>query len=140
MDTREQSLGRWISILYRYGQTYLDNELEPYGISSGQFMFLATLFAGDGISQEAIATRLKIDKGTTARAISKLEEVGYVIRAQDPRNKRAKVIFLTLEGRELFPVIKAISEKWTETLTAGFSPAEKKMAAVILEKMAGNIV
>jgi hypothetical protein len=33
------TLGRWISILYRYGQSFVSRELAPYNIGGGSTYF-----------------------------------------------------------------------------------------------------
>jgi len=77
---KEDSIGRWISMLYRYSQIYVGNKLQPYGIGKGQFMFLIKLFERDGLNQDELVDGLNIDKGTTARALRKLEQEGYIKR------------------------------------------------------------
>ena len=67
-------IGKYISQLYRKGSVFINKEVPEYGIGSGQFMFLLELYINDGKNQEEIAETLKIDKGTTARALKKLEE------------------------------------------------------------------
>ena len=42
-------------------------------------MFLLELYKKDGKNQEELSEKLNIDKGTTARAIKKLEEEGFLI-------------------------------------------------------------
>jgi len=80
MTGEDKLIVRWLSIVYRLGQSFLDKELKLYNLGSGQGMFLAGLLHRDGISQEHLSALLCIDKGTTARAIKKLEEEGYVLR------------------------------------------------------------
>ena len=132
---KDTSIGRYVSILYRYGQSFLERKLNPYSIGSGQFIFLVVLFQEDGITQENLSRLLNIDKGTTARAVKKLEETGYVRRKTDPKDNRARIVYLTEEGLKLQPVVKGISEKWTEMLTADFTDSEKEMAVSFLKKM-----
>ena len=52
MATTGNSIGRWVSVLYRYGQSFLDRELKMYSISSGQYIFLIILLKRDGMRQE----------------------------------------------------------------------------------------
>ncbi len=65
----ENSVGKWISVLYRYRKSYVNRKLEPYGIGGCQYLFLITLFKFDGASQEKISDYLKIDKTTTAKEV-----------------------------------------------------------------------
>ena len=138
MEYKDKSIGRWVSMLYRYGQSYLEHELMAYNIGSGQFSFLMVLLHQDGIRQECLASSLNIDKGTTARAMKKLEESGYVSRQVDPEDKRANIIYVTPKALTIKPVLIDISSKWTETITSGFTPQENEQVILLLQKMSQN--
>ena len=66
-------IAKYISQLYRKSFIFINREVDKYDIKSGQLMFLLDLYTKDGKNQEEISARLKIDKGTTARALKKLE-------------------------------------------------------------------
>ena len=85
-----ENIGKYISQLYRRGGAFISKGMEKYNIGQGQFMFLMELYTQDGKNQEDLSKILKIDKGTTARAIKRLEEEGYVRREKDDHDKRIK--------------------------------------------------
>jgi DNA-binding MarR family transcriptional regulator len=132
------SIGRWISILYRYRQNFLNKRLEPYRIGSGQHLFLLVLERNNGISQEELSDHVKIDKATTAKALKKLEEAGFVERVVDKADKRAYQVFLTPKAEGVIPVIKAAVREWETLVTGDLPESETVMAGAILAKMAGN--
>ena len=133
-------IAKWSSILYRYGQSYIGKQLETYGIGSGQFVFLIILFKNNGISQENMSERLKIDKATTAKSIRKLEDAGYVERIVDSEDKRAYKVFLTSKALDIKPFLQKVLTEWEKIITDGLSKDEKKPVSGLLEKMAGNAV
>ena len=92
-------IGRYVSQMYRKGNAYIGKQLSDIGVGSGQFMFLLELYRKDGRSQEELSEILSIDKGTTARAIKKLEGDGFLYRERDENDKRAYKIYLTDKGR-----------------------------------------
>lgn len=134
----KDSFGRWISLIYRYGQTYISKRLKDYNIGRGQYIFLIALYEKDGISQEQLTDYLKIGKCTTARALKKLEENQYIIRKQDLMDKRAYKVYLTEKAYEVKPVIDLILTEWADILSYNFSEEEKKIALNMFEKMAEN--
>ncbi|MGL5752897.1 MAG: MarR family winged helix-turn-helix transcriptional regulator [Paraclostridium sp.] len=87
-----EPIGKYISQIYRKGRTFINKELVQQDMGSGQFMFLIQLYKQDGINQEELTEKLSIDKGTTARAVKKLEEEGFVIRLKDESDKRAYIV------------------------------------------------
>jgi DNA-binding MarR family transcriptional regulator len=134
-----KSIGKYISIIYRQGKCYINKKLEPYGIGSGQFIFLSILYHKDGIRQEEIADFLHIDKGTTARAIRRLEEEGYIYRKIDSKDHRAQLVFLTQKAKDIEEDIFKILRSWTEILLSDFSIEDSKKAEELLKAMTENI-
>lgn len=138
LQDNESSIGCWVSILYRYRQNYLSKRLDPYNIGSGQHMFLLALAYNDGISQEELSERLKLDKATTAKALKKLEDEGYVARGIDAADKRAYQVFLTPLALRVIPLIKKAVEDWEQLITADLSEDESFLIKQLLRKMAQN--
>lgn len=125
-------------MLYRYGHIYMTKELQPYNIGKGQFLFLLALCHKDGLPQEELAVCLNIDKGTTARAISKLEKSGYVIKKQNKKDLRANMIFLTEKAINFKPQLFTILHHWSNVLSEGMNEEDKEKAFYLLTKMAHN--
>lgn len=138
LKCNDHSIGKWISIIYRYAQNYFSRELEPYNMGGGQFIFLLALYKEDGIHQECLSKLLNIDKGTTARAIKKLEEEGYVLRREDPMDRRAYKVFITNKAQAIKPEFYKILASWTDILSKDFTVEEKELAISLLQRMAEN--
>ena len=134
-----EPIGKVISYIYRYQRIFLNKELEPYGIGSGQFSFMMSLYLKDGAKQETPFRTYKLDKGTVGKAIKKLEDTGYVYRKQDAEDKRAYNVFLTEKGKDIGAKMKEIAIKWDDIMIAGFSEEEKRLSAAFLERMEQNI-
>lgn len=134
--------GKWISCLYRTGQSFFDYHLGIYGLGSGNgyYACLTYLFRQEGITQDTISKHVTIDKTTIARAIMKLETLGYIVRHVDPIDRRANKVYLTAEGRALQPIIEATLTQWTTSLTDGFTPEETQMTYRLLERMTQNAI
>lgn len=135
MNCDNKSIGKYISILYRYQQGFMAKELKEYNLGTGQYIFLLTLLKKDGISQEELSKSSYIDKGTTARAIAKLEQEGYVLRKKDEEDKRTNRIYLTEKALEFEPVLFEILRKWVGILSSDLSKEEEAVAIKLLENM-----
>lgn len=138
MTKKDKMLGGYISQLYRFGSAFITKELSKFNIGYGQFMFLIELYKHESISQEELAEILHIDKGTTARAIKKLEEQEYVIRVKDTFDRRAYKLSITDKAKEIEPLIKNVLYDWNDKLTSNLSEDEKKMALELMIKIAKN--
>ncbi len=132
-------IGKYNSILYRLSQAYISAELKEDAIGSGQYPFLLILYQQDGIPQEELSCQLSIDKGTTARAVSKLEAAGYVQRKNDPDDRRLNRVYLTTKGREIKPKLYEALEKWTHVMLQDLSQDEQSFLLRTLEKVVASV-
>lgn len=137
-EYHNESLGRWISLLNRYFQVYMRDQLKGYDIYADHHLFLGVLYQQEGLSQEEIAQQVMIDKGTTARALRKLEEQGYILRKTTSGNKKVKHVYLTEKAHSLKPDRKHMLKKWTNTLAEGMTEQEFQTAIDLFQKMTKN--
>ncbi|SFQ95657.1 MarR family transcriptional regulator [Desulfoscipio geothermicus] len=140
MSEQIKSVGKWVSIIERYGQMYLERKYQKYGIGHGQVKFLLLLYQKDGVSQDTLAHQLRMDKATTARAIQKLECVGFVRRQPREEDRRVNLVYLTGEAIKIKQEVKAILKTWTDVITKGFSQEEKELLLEMLKRVADNAV
>lgn len=133
-----EPIGKYISQIYRRGGAHLSKELSKHGIGIGQLMFLTQLYKQDGISQEELTEILRIDKGTTARAIKKLEEENFVVRVKDEKDRRAYKVYLTDKAKEIKLDILNVLKTWDKTLVSNLTDEETETFTRILKKLCIN--
>ena len=138
-NKNNEYFGRYISILYRLSSVFYSKEFHKFGIGAGQYMFMIHLYKNDGISQEKLSELINIDKGTTAKAIKKLEELGYVERNKDISDKRVNKIYLTEKALEIKDEFLASLTKWEDILTSNLSDEEILYGLKILNKLTKNV-
>ncbi len=139
MDLKgKKTIGRFISLLYRMSTVYLGQELPALKIGAGQYIFLAELFDEEGQSQDELTKRVYVNKANTARALKKLEDVGYVRRISDKNNKRIKRAYLRPSTSEIEDEFWHIIMQWSEILTHDISPERQDELIKDLKKMADN--
>jgi DNA-binding MarR family transcriptional regulator len=133
-----KSVGKCVSVLYRYTQSYLKKKLEPYNLGAGQLPILLMLFQKEDVRQVDLAAQLQIDKTSMARTISKLEANGYIRRNKDDQDYRAYRISLTSRARNFKDNLLPILKNWTTILMQNFTPAERDQFIAFLRKAAEN--
>ncbi|KEJ00510.1 MarR family transcriptional regulator [Clostridium botulinum A2B7 92] len=138
MGRNTKCVGKYISMLYRAGNCYINKELCKYGIGSGQYIFLLYLYNNNGCNQEEISTALNVDKGTTARALQKLEKEGYINKEIDKNDRRINHILVTEKGSEIKHIIMKVLNSWGKMLYIDFTEEEKKELLKLLEKASLN--
>jgi len=138
LSSIDHSLARWVSILYRYGQSYVTKRIESYNLGSGQFVVLITLFGSDGISQDQMSKYLKIDKASIAKAVRPLEKGGYIRREVDENDKRAYKVYLTQKALDIREDLFEVINEWENTLLSDLSDSDKVLFLKLLKKVAHN--
>ncbi|MEG0013350.1 MAG: MarR family transcriptional regulator [Cellulosilyticaceae bacterium] len=136
---KEEPISRYISQIHRKGGSVITKELSQYGVGVGQLMFLIELYREDGIHQEVLCEKLHIDKGTTARAVKKLEEEQFIVRVKDNQDKRAYKIYLTDKSRVLKESIFCVLEEWNKTISNELTEEEKLFLINILRRICTTI-
>ena len=135
INGKREPIGRYISQIYRKGNSFISKEISKFGIGSGQIMFLMQLYKKDGISQEELAENLHIDKGNTCRAIKKLEEESFLIRVKDENDKRAYKLYLTEKSKDMEDNIKGILYEWEKHISKDLSQEEVDFLLTVLKKI-----
>ena len=112
----DMTLGSLISTVNRAYLVFLFQEIEKYGITGGQLLFLTGLSKKDSISQMELANTYHMNQSTIARALKKLEDAGMVKRNVDENNRRKNIITVTGKGRTTVDNIRLIEEKWESNI------------------------
>lgn len=134
-----KSIGKWISILYRQAQIYLNREFKPYNLNSSEYIYLVNLAAeNEGVNQKHLTDMIIIDDALTTRAMKSLESKGYILRQKSPSDKRSYRITLTEKGLKIQPIIIEILKKWTDIISKGMSKEEKDSIIQTLKLMSHN--
>lgn len=132
------NISKFSSMVYRFGQIYFDEQLAPYGIGCGQQFFLLHIAQNPGINQYELAFKDHYDKGTCARAVKKLEELGYITRRVDEKDRRITKLYATEQGHEIVIKVKDVLKEWYHILTEGLDHEERILVAQLMQKVANN--
>lgn len=89
------------------------------GIRPAQAVALVPLAAG-GLHASDLADRLQVSRQAVAQAVAALERHGYVTRAPNPADARARIIELTPRGRHALRVMRSnavdLEARWERVL------------------------
>jgi len=137
-EQEPRPIGKLISIIHRYGHSYFDSVFSGLDIGHGPRNFLAALFCREGMTQDELSESLMMDKTTTARAVKKLLQAGYIVRKRDEKDHRYYHLYLTYKALELAPFIWEARARWTAILSKGFTEEEKEQIYSFLQRAADN--
>ena len=130
-------IGR-ISRLARELEARLEPVYKQHGLEPGWHDLLATLRrSGPPFAlrpSDLTGTLMLTSSGTTKR-LDKLEEAGLIVRGPDPNDRRAILITLTPEGKDLIDGVTAAHLANEASLLEGLSAAEQRELAALLRKL-----
>lgn len=138
MSKERPPLIKFTSNLYRITQSYSDEAMKKYGLSSGTYPFLLMLNEEEGVSQSRVCKEVNVDKAMATRSINKLVELGYVKKENDEIDTRAYKLYLTDEAKAIIPELRLIMREWVDIITDDFDEVEKDMIVKLTEKAAMN--
>ena len=122
-------------LLVKLGREYGMERIKSLGLNDTEHQICSFLFFHDEVSQDTIAGALMLDKTTVAKALSNLEKYSFIIRMQNPSNRRKNVIRLSENGRKSENDSVNLHNEWLTQVMECLSKDEKKDVHAIFEKI-----
>lgn len=142
-DGRHLSLKLWLRMLTcsnRVEAGIRQRLREEFGISLARFDLLAQLErAPQGLKMKELSRRLMVTGGNVTGLTDQLEHEGFVVRSDDPADRRAYAVKLTPAGRALFRRMAAKHEQWVVALFNGLSVTEKSQLYRLLATLKTHV-
>lgn len=69
------------------------------------------LWTRPGVSQQYLAEKTAKDKACLTNLVNNLEKKGWVIRREDPADRRNRLVYLTSEGEAMAAKVKPLLQK-----------------------------
>lgn len=130
---------REIGMIARCFDTISNVEFKELKLSKGQYLYLVRICENPGIISNKLSKMLKVDRTTTARAISKIEASGFIQIKKDDVNKKILRLYPTEKGKKTYEFLKE-EEYYSDLMSLqGFSEDEKELLTKLLVRMRENI-
>lgn len=129
-----------INMVSRSATQFCDEQLSNQSDLKGYHAkYLLSVCSNPGVSQDALARILFVNKSNVARQLTVLEESGYIERRQG-EDRRVSLVYPTEKAYRIVSVIKQINAKWREVITEGFTESEKETLLHLTERLYQNAV
>lgn len=129
-----------INMVARSATQYSEEQLSRVSDLKGyQAKYILNVCANAGISQDALAKIMFVNKSNVARQLASLEELGYVERRQGD-DKRVSLVYPTEKALKILPVIRGVNAKWREVITEGFSAEELELLFSLTGRLYKNAI
>lgn len=127
-----------LSILVRQMRVYADRRFSKTESSFSEQLVLMYLIGHGPSSQMQVANGLKVDKGSIAKTIAKMEEKGFVSTKVNEKNRREKTISLAPGSSTTVDLMSEVLRNWEEGINEGIDPEDRKTFACVLKRMVAN--
>ncbi|GFN33293.1 MarR family winged helix-turn-helix transcriptional regulator [Paenibacillus xylaniclasticus] len=131
-------LGFWLKRNYRHICNFLDQRLEPLGVTNSQLGVLMMLWEEQGVTQKQIVKVLGIQPASITFLLKGLEEKGLITRVQDKTDTRVNRIYLTESGQKLQSMAMAIVEEGERKIREQFSDEEVALMLLWMKRIDMN--
>lgn len=127
-----------LSILVRQMRVYADRRFSKTGSSFSEQLVLMYLIGHGPSSQMQVSNGLKIDKGSIAKTIAKMEEKGFISTEVNEKNRREKIISLAPGSSTAVDLMSEVLRDWEEKINEGIDPEDRETFVCVLKRMVAN--
>ncbi len=138
-DLMNEHIGKWVAMIHLTVLNLLDHEMRRFGLSQSTFGYLIGLYINDGQRQDQLFREIDVNKSTVARAVQKLEKLGYVRREPEQRDRRVVRVFLTAKALAIREELIGILKRHSEIMVHGFTKQQAEELIATLKKVYKNI-
>ncbi len=118
--------GHYIRRLQQIAVGVFMEETQAFGVTPVQFAALNALVATPGIDQRTLAASIGFDASTIGGVVDRLEARGWVKRQVSPEDRRARLLQVTPEGKQLLQELSASVLSTQERILAPLPQAERQ--------------
>ena len=125
----QQSLRSWMDVFMHRSMRGWMTFAKTTGLSMPQFSILMRLHHSGSFGMSQISEKFDITAAAASQLTEKLVQGGYIERAEDPNDRRAKSIQLTPKGKELVEAGMTERYRWMEELTSKLTAEQRLKVA-----------
>ncbi len=126
---------RKITKIAREAEKLVLRMLRAEGVGTAEIDLIHALRHNPGCTQAKLAEILHADKAAIARRTKNLEEKGYLVRRDDPEDRRSQLLYPTAQAEALKSSKAEIEASFYEYLTSVLTEEEAETFAALLDRV-----
>ena len=128
-----QSLRAWMDVFMHRSIRGWNHFAKSTGLSMPQISILMQLHHKGPCGMSEVSNRFDISAAAASQLVEKLVHAGYLDRAEDPTDRRAKLLTLSAKGEELIQRGTEERYHWLDDLTSKLSTVEQTKVVEALD-------
>lgn len=114
-------------------------QFKKYDINRGQHAFLTRIYENPGINQEELSYMLKVDKTTTAKALKKLEDKGFIERKNYEEDNRQWILYPSEKLRSIYGDLESLILSTSKNAVKSLTDEESETILLLLNKITESV-
>jgi DNA-binding MarR family transcriptional regulator len=124
------ALQEWIGMSTRNSMHHFLRYARESGLSMSHFGAMFHILRSGHCGVTDLGEHLGVSSAASSQMLDRLVQLGFIVRTEDPKDRRGKQIGLTDKGRRVLKGGIHAQQEWVKKLAATLTPGEKE---VILE-------
>lgn len=129
----ERGLYELLDMLMNHSMRGWNNFVKSMGLSMPQFSILMQLYYRGAFSISEISERFGISVPAASQLVEKLVQAGYLGRAEDPKDRRARLLPLSSKGKKLIEQGFKSRYRWMDELISELNTEERNKVVEALK-------
>lgn len=123
---------------YQKAHGDFQKQLKPFSLTNMQHLVLEGLWYNEGKTAAELGKLLILDKATLSGVLDRMVDNGWIIKKQDPEDKRVNRLFPSDKANKMKTDLIALRKQANETLLSGFNPEEQNLLKRLLRDLIWN--
>lgn len=134
----ERGLYELLDMLMNHSMRGLNNFVKSMGLSMPQFSILMQLYYRKTFSISEISDHFGISVPAASQLVEKLVQAGYLERAEDPKDRRARLLPLSSKGKKIIEQGFKSRYRWMDELVGELTTEERQKIIEALRLLTRN--
>jgi DNA-binding MarR family transcriptional regulator len=127
--------GYWMRMVSNGVSQEFARKVAGEGVTVAEWAFMRALYEEHDMAPSALAEKMGMTKGAISKLADRLTEKRLVARAENERDGRAHLLFLTEDGREKVPVLAALADATDADYFGVLTPEEHTVLSQTLRTL-----
>lgn len=128
-----QSIRAWMDVFMHRSMRGWSRFVKSTGLSMPQFSVMMQLYHKGACGMSEISERFEVTPAAASQLVDKLVQSSFIVREEDPNDRRAKLLNLTDAGRDLIQQGMDERHLWLDQLSGRLTEAERVQVSEALD-------
>src|SRR5215203_5132633 len=131
----DKSIRAWMDIFMQRSMRGWWRYARSTGLSMPQFSMMMQMYHRGACGMSEVSERFEITPAAASQLVDKLVQSGFLMRQEDPSDRRAKLLDLTQKGRELIEAGIEERYRWVNEMESKLTDEESSQISEALDVM-----